>query len=120
MKLPRRHNLRDRLDFQNVRARGSSRPGRFLVLGTLARDDGPPLRTGLITTKKIGNAVTRNRVRRLFRAVLQKHGERITPPRDLVLIARWTAKDATFADIERDFLKLAQRLDILSPTADDS
>lgn len=115
MKLPRRNNLRDRQDFRNVRIQGTSRAGRFLVLGTLMRDDGPPLRTGLITTKKIGNAVTRNRVRRLFRAALQRHGDRFRTPQDLVLIARHTSGKATFADIEKDLLRLADKLGCLTP-----
>ena len=113
MRLPRSRSITERQTFQNVRTKGNSKAGRFFVLGTLEDDALEGLHTGLITTKKIGNAVVRNRARRLFRAVLIKQGEAISPGRYLVFVARYTMKGASFADVEKDFLKLARRLRIL-------
>lgn len=113
MKLPRRQSINERQVFQNVRQQGTSRPGRFLVLGTLEDPSAQPFGLGLITTKKLGNAVTRNQIRRYLRAVVQKHGHRIKPGRQIVVIGRWKAGNATFHEIESDFLKTARKLGVL-------
>lgn len=113
MRLPRTHSITEHSVFQNVRTAGVSKPGRFFVLGTLENPVLEGLHIGLITTKKIGNAVVRNRTRRYFRAVLVKHGDKLKEGRYLVFIARWRAKEADFFDIEKDFLKLAKRLDLM-------
>lgn len=112
MRLPRTHSISQRSVFQDVRTKGTSKPGRFFVLGTLENAALRGIHTGLITTKKIGNAVVRNRTRRYFRAVLVKHGDKIKEGRYLVFIARWNASEADFSAIEKDFLKLAKRLNL--------
>ncbi|MDN2567905.1 ribonuclease P protein component [Aquibium sp. A9E412] len=58
--------LKTRQEFLAVR-RGSKRRGRYFLLEVLDRhDDGPP-RLGITVTKKTGNAVKRNRIRRRLR-----------------------------------------------------
>ncbi|WP_203077225.1 ribonuclease P protein component [Falsiroseomonas ponticola] len=91
--------LKQRREFQRVSSRGTrvARPG--LVLQVLAGTEAP-LRIGFTTTKKIGNAVTRNRARRRLReAARLLLGEGAPPGYDLVLIGR----DATAT---RDFRTL--------------
>ena len=110
--------LRSRADFQRSRKRGKSFPGRFIVLSvladeTLGKDGGEPLRFGLILTRKVGNAVVRNRVRRRLRGLLSRHGARISPGHQLVVIARYTAPGASFDELEHDWLKQLRRAGIL-------
>lgn len=101
--LPRLERLKKRREFLRAASRGkrAARPG--LVLQALAIPE-PSLRLGFTVTKKIGNAVIRNRARRRL-----KEAARLTLPGmglsgwDLVLIGR----DAT---AERPFTMLIEDL----------
>jgi ribonuclease P protein component len=110
MKLPRTRRITSRADFQRVRSLGQSIQGRFLVMGYLADEELPePFRLGLITTKRLGNAVVRNRVRRRLRAILQRTGERILSPHWIVLIARGAAATATSEQLEKEWKWMLNR-----------
>ena len=81
-----------------------------VVVQALAREDNGPARLGFTVTKKIGNAVTRNRTRRRLkeaaRLVLAQHP---VSGIDLVLIGREATRCRTFValqdDVYRAFLK---------------
>ena len=102
-----------RSEFTRVRTRGRSKGGRFLVLATLEDDDLPEHKLAFVTSRRVGNAVTRNRIRRRLRAIVARHGGRLTERRYLVMIARHRAGEASFEELEKDWLRLAKRLDIL-------
>ncbi len=116
MKFPRSRRIVSRGDFQRIRKKGKSFAGKFLVLGFLHDETlGEDIRLGLITTKQIGNAVTRNRVRRRLRGVAQRIGERIKPGHFLVLIARNRAADATSEQLEKEWKWMLHRNDLMLP-----
>jgi ribonuclease P protein component len=119
MRLPRSQSIRRRADFARVREHGAARAGRWLIVSTLPDPGLPGLRIGIITTRKLGKAHDRNRLRRRIRAIIQRHGESIAEPkRWLVTIPRAGAAGADFAALEGDWLKQAGRLGILaSPLA---
>ena len=99
MKLP---VLSRRADFLAAnRGLRISRPGFVL----LARpNDAESMRFGITVTKKIGNAVVRNRMKRRFRALLRDLLPQAgLPAHDHVLIGRE-------GGIERDFAKLGEEL----------
>lgn len=101
-------------EFARVRERGESRPGRYLVVSVLRSDELDNLRVGYITTRKVGKAHQRNLLRRRFRAIVQDCGELIDPHYYIVTIARWRAKDASYEELERDWLKQARKLGIFT------
>ncbi len=61
-------------------------------------------RFGIVSSKKVGNAVVRNRARRQIRAIIQKNWADIKSGNDFVIVARYNMKDAVFALLEKDFL----------------
>jgi len=106
--------MRNRADFLRVKTTGQAKAGRFVVLSTLADPSLESLRAGFITTKRCGKAHDRNRLRRRLRAVLQRHAEEFNDLRRyLVTIARPGAAEASFAELEADWLKQARRLKLL-------
>ncbi len=114
MRLPRKYSMTNRAEFARSRECGKSRPGRFLVLSVLHESDLDHFRTGFITTKKVGKAHERNLLRRRFRAIIQKHGNTISSHYYIVTIARWRAKDASYEELEKDWLKQARKLGIIN------
>ncbi|MCB1205450.1 MAG: ribonuclease P protein component [Verrucomicrobiae bacterium] len=117
MKLPRTRRITRRSDFQRVRTSGRSLQGRFLVLGYLEDATlSEPFRLGIITTKRLGGAVVRNRVRRRLRGILQRSGERILKPHWIVLIARAASAEASSEQLEKEWNWMLRRLSLTEPS----
>jgi ribonuclease P protein component len=96
--------LTKRAEFLAV-ARGSRSARRAFVLQALGRSeaDTPP-RAGFTVTKKVGNAVERNRIRRRLREVVRLHGMALADPgTDYVLVGRREALSLPFAALVEDF-----------------
>lgn len=102
-----------RSEFARVRERGESAASRYFVLATLADPTVEGFKVGFITSRRVGKAVTRNKIRRRFRSLLSKHGETVGVGRYVVMIARQGAAEASFLKLEQDWLRLAGRLGIV-------
>lgn len=117
MDLTRQRRMRQWGEFQTVRQQGHSTGGRYLVVGTLADPSATDRRFGFITSKKSGKAVTRNLLRRRFREIVRKWGDHLPPQQVVVTIARWRASQATFQQLEEDWIKTVKRLKIWNDEA---
>ena len=69
----------------------------------------PHNRFGIVTSKKIGNAVIRNRAKRQIREVIRKNLNNLRPGFDVVVVARFKVKETVFELIENDFLRLMRK-----------
>lgn len=86
----RRGRLSRSADFDRVYRSGDSKGNRFLVLHVFPRStdaEGPP-RLGISVGKKVGNAVRRNRVKRVIREEFWALEERVSDTSDYVVVAR--------------------------------
>ena len=102
--------LRQRADFLAA-ARGVSVPARHFVLQARDRREPGPIRVGFTVSKKVGNAVERNRVRRRLREVVRlQSGDALRPGFDYVLIGRRAALSADFAALVDDYRRAVARL----------
>ncbi|HQS10157.1 MAG TPA: ribonuclease P protein component [Xanthobacteraceae bacterium] len=82
----------------------------FLLQGRDRKDQGEA-RIGLTVTKKVGNAVVRNRIRRRLREVArQVLPAKARPGFDYVMVARPHALHAPFPDLVRDLERAVSRL----------
>lgn len=69
-------------------------------------------RIGIVCSRKVGNSVVRHRFVRLVREAYRKNKEHIQKDRDLIVIARESAKGLGFSEIEESFISLMKRLKI--------
>jgi ribonuclease P protein component len=118
-RFPKSARLTRTSEFLRVKNEGNSCHGRLMVLSFLKTGE-TQTRIGLITSRRVGNAVTRNRVRRRLREVVRLARSRLKPGHWLVLVARKSAVDASFVEIEREWLKLAERTSIFENQTDDA
>ena len=103
--------LRRRADFLAAnRGRRASTPG-FVLLVRERKDGDPTMRLGITVTKKIGGAVTRNRIKRRFRALAaQTLPESGFVGADHVLIGRSEGHDRPFDQLAADLRQALGRL----------
>jgi len=95
--------LRQRADFLAA-ATGIKIPAAAFVLQAKRRSDQGPARFGFTVSKKVGNAVERNRVRRRLREIVRLVGaERVQAGHDYVLVGRRAALALPFERIKQDF-----------------
>lgn len=71
-------------------------------------------RIGITVSTKVGKAVVRNRVRRRIREAYRINEESFAAGRDIVIVARVRAASSSFRVIEKNLLKLAESLELLS------
>jgi ribonuclease P protein component len=103
-------------DFDAVYRRGRSAANRHLVVYAFARDDRPPAapaRLGLSVSKKVGDAVARNRVKRVLRERFAEIAPSLPCGIDVVVIARpgcaEYVEDKGSAAIGERLVELAER-----------
>ena len=111
---PKPHRLTRRAEFLRVAGQGRKEPSPGLVLQVLERGDAGPARLGFTVTKKVGNAVVRNRTkRRLREAARAVLAETPAPGVDMVLIGRDGTRARRFTvlvdDLRRAMAKLGVR-----------
>jgi ribonuclease P protein component len=106
-RFPRRYRIRTRREFVALQRDGRRQAApHFIVITSPA----PAVtRLGITTSRKVGNAPARNRVRRLVREFFRRHRAQIGPGRDLIVIARPGAHALSYADVV-DELSRALRL----------
>ena len=102
--------LRQRADFLAA-ATGTKVPAAGFVLQAHKRADDGPVRLGFTVSKKVGNAVERNRVRRRLREIVRLSGtQNMKLGHDYVLVGRREALKVPFARIAADFEAALRRL----------
>ena len=99
-------SLKKRPDFLRVSAKGRKAVAAHFILLACEQPEGAPAggeaRCGFTVTRKLGNAVARNRIRRRLREAVRRETESMRPGFDYVLIARNSALLCPFAELIRD------------------
>jgi len=90
-------------EYQRAFKAGARVHGRFFTL-VLAPNEVSMVRLGIVASRKLGNAVTRNRVKRLIRDVFRRTMLPTTQPGlDVVVIPRGGMVEAPYESLQEDF-----------------
>lgn len=117
--LPNQYRLRQSDHVNRVRQIGQSRRHPLFVF-LYAPQPGEPTtwtssRFGIIASRRVGGAVTRNRCKRLVRASIWESIEQVVPGWDCLFISKPALAEATFADVQQAVNRLLQQARLLEP-----
>ena len=99
-------------DFRRIYARGKSYVSPLVVVYAL-KNRTKNVRVGITTSKKVGNAVQRNRSRRVIREAFRALAHRVRPGFALVLVARGKTPDGKSTDVRRQLERQLQAAGLL-------
>ena len=102
--LPRTRRIKQGRDFARARTQGRRLAQGCLVLNWVGLPDGKTSRVGVITGRRIGEAVVRTRARRLLREAFRLHQPHLSQPVDVVLVARQSIVGKRFGDVAGDYV----------------
>jgi ribonuclease P protein component len=102
-------------DFAPIRAEGRTIRGNLMMLGVMIGNDAQSFRAGFVTSRRVGGAVVRNRIRRRLREIVRLHQRQLRQDLWLVTIARSGAARALYPELRDEWLRLAKRASILAP-----
>jgi ribonuclease P protein component len=107
---PKSRRLTRDSEFRRVRTEGKTVRGDTLTIGFLknAQSDAAA-RAGFITSKRVGNAVVRNRTRRRLREIFRRHQHEVCGGIWIVTIASARSARGTFRALEDEWLLLGRR-----------
>ena len=112
--LPKSARVKQRRDFELVRAKGRRLTCGCLIANWLVLPSGAQSRLGVITSRRVGPATVRNRARRLLRESFRQHQNELSTPATIVLVARSSIVGKPFIAVERDYLSALRRAGLLS------
>jgi len=109
-RFPAHERVRKRSEYQEIqsRARRVSTP-RFVLL-VYARPEATGARLGVVVSRRVGNAVVRNRTKRLIREAFRATRDLWPADVDVVVVARRPPGDATLEDVVAEWRKVSRLL----------
>lgn len=109
MGLQRSTRLTASPEFERVYKRGTAYRGGLISVHAFPNEAGEA-RLGLSVSKKVGNAVERNVVKRRLREIFRSEHPNIRETWDFVISARPAASEAAYQDLQREFEKALGKL----------
>lgn len=113
LRLGRSSRLAQSRDFARLRQHGERLALGCLIANWNKLPAGSTPRLGVVTSKKIGDAPNRSRARRLLRESFRLHQHEFSQPVDLVLVARNSIAGKSFAGVEKDYLTVLRRANLM-------
>jgi ribonuclease P protein component len=98
-------------DFKRIYEQGRKVHTRYFTAFILPNSGDRP-RLGVTATRKIGNAVERNRARRLLREAFRKNKWLVPRGVDIVINVKRSLVEAALSDLEDDFINLLEELSV--------
>jgi len=108
-RFPESLRLKKRAEFLHVQEHGVKITGEVLV-ALAVKSSKSVTRIGLTVSRRVGNAVERNRMRRRLREVFRKNRDQLPVGLDLVLIGRSNLRNLDLKSLTTAFLKMSEKL----------
>jgi ribonuclease P protein component len=103
--------LKENYEFRNLYNRGRSSSSKHLVM-YCRKNRRSANRYGISISKKVGNAVTRNKIRRRLKEIYRLNEAGLRIGFDIVMIAKVKSRHADYRTLNNEFLALCSKLDL--------
>lgn len=116
--MKRTFRVKKNAEFQEIFKKGKSVANRQFVVYSLKKNEQANFRIGLSVSKKIGNAVTRNQIKRYLRQTFLELSDQVHKDVELIIIARKPAATMNFAEIKSSMLHVLRLAKVLDKKSD--
>lgn len=107
--MKKKFRIKKNEEFQQVFQKGESFANRQFVIYMLNKKEQDYFRIGLSVSKKIGNAVMRNQIKRYIRQAFLELDEQVAKERDYVIIARKPAAQMDYSEVKSSLIHVLKR-----------
>ncbi|MFF2796658.1 ribonuclease P protein component [Lysinibacillus xylanilyticus] len=114
--MKKRQRVKKNDDFQKVFKKGKSFANRQFVVYFLEKEGQTEFRVGLSVSKKLGNAVTRNQIKRYIRQSIHEIKDELKSNMDYVIIARQPAATMDFHEVKQSLQHVLRIAKVLKKT----
>jgi len=114
--LQKKYRLKKKGDIQLLFSKGKSVANPYLVLYTRKRETEGQPRIAFAVSKKLGNAVVRNRIKRLLREGVRPYVASLDGRFDIIFVARAKIKGISLTDVEKHITNLLSRAHLFPRT----
>lgn len=104
-----RERIRKRKDFLVLYRKGYRYKSRYFTLIGLSNAL-THSRVGVVASRKVGNAVHRNRAKRRMRELFRRNKELFSSPVDLLLVASAAIREAAWAELEESYIQAVGKI----------
>ena len=104
-------SIKNNYEFRRLYATGKSGATGLLALYCKRNRKGLS-QLGITVGTKVGKAVRRNKIRRRLREIYRQHEHEIRRGFDIIVAARVRSREASYQQLEADFLRLLDKLDL--------
>jgi ribonuclease P protein component len=107
--------LKKNRDFQIVFKQGKSFANRQFVVYVLKQENQTCSRLGLSVSKKMGNAVMRNHIKRYIKEMFRGLADRLEPGTDFIVISRRPVRLMAYREMEKSLIHVLRKTGMLHP-----
>ena len=107
--MKKKNRIKKNDEFQAVFQNGKSNANRQFVVYQLEKAEQSYFRIGLSVSKKLGNAVVRNRIKRMIRQSITELKDEIDSGKDFVIIARKPCAEMTYEEVKKSLIHVFKR-----------
>ncbi|MDD9270854.1 ribonuclease P protein component [Paenibacillus sp. GCM10023248] len=111
--MEKEYRLAKREDFNKIYRYGKSMANHQFVLYYLPQPKLDHFRLGISVSKKVGNAVVRNRLRRMIKEIVRLKKENMAPHYDYILLVRKPAADMEYVELEKSIWHVVRKASLL-------
>ena len=114
--MKRATTVKENYEFRRIYAKGRSGVSSCLVVYCRPNKRANN-RLGVTVSAKLGHAVVRNRVRRRLREIFRLNQGKMRKGYDVIIVARSRSVTATYREMDRAFLRICEKLELLEKEA---